>query len=321
VRYLLTGGAGFIGSQVAKMLCRQGHSLIVLDAFNPDTCTAELPRRRLALFDADYRVCDLTQPIFVTPALKQVGAVIHLAGASTPRKSVENPRLCFRSELQMVLNVLEFARCANIPRVVIGSSYAVYGDSKLLPWREDTPLGVPLSPYAVCKQMAETMAQSYNRNFGLDICLLRLSSVYGPYGNPHGVVWRFAQKVARGGVMPVYGDGKQQRDFLYVKDAAKGVCKALDVGPGCHAINLSGAKPHTVLHVASVLNRYRSDEKPDLRNMGTVVGEVAVSWGSTQKAWELLQWKPLVPLKAGLARTIQWHYEQQDWVQNVPTGV
>jgi len=226
VRILVTGGAGFIGSHVVERLLEEGREVTVLD----DLSTGSLDKLPRAAPGLRFVRGDVADERAVRDALDGCEALIHLAAVASVQASMERPLETHRTNLEGSLRVFEGAAAAGVRRAVLASSAAVYGDVDALPLAEDGPTR-PLSPYAADKLAAEHYLAHYHRSGRLPGVALRFFNVYGPRqdaSNPYsGVISIFLERARRGAPVTVYGDGRQSRDFVYVRDVAALVTAAL----------------------------------------------------------------------------------------------
>lgn len=288
--YLVTGGAGFIGSHLVEALLKKGHRVRVLD--NCSTGNREhLPLR------AEFIVADITNYDAVRSSFHGVDGVFHIAGLPNVQRSLDQPKETHDVNLTGTLHVLEAARAAGVRRVVFASSAAVYGDQDVRPYHEGmTPK--PKSPYALQKLVGEEYCKSYARMGALETVCLRLANVYGPRAPDAGVyanvIPLFLRQRAAGQPLTITGDGEQTRDYVHVTDAVCAMVAAMErssVGNG-EAINVSVNEERSVNTIA--------------RLIGGSVERVAVRIEprrmrlDNQRARELLGWEPRVPFEVGL---------------------
>ncbi|HTC72940.1 MAG TPA: NAD-dependent epimerase/dehydratase family protein, partial [Solirubrobacteraceae bacterium] len=255
--YLVTGGAGFIGSHLTEELARRGHAVRVAD----NLVTGN--RRNLAhIPGVEFLEGDLADTDFATSAVRGVDYVLHQAAIPSVPRSVTDPITSNRANIDASLNVLVAARDAGVKRVVYAGSSAAYGDTPTLPKREDM-VANPLSPYALQKLVAERYCQMFTRLYGLETVTIRYFNVFGPRqdpGSPYsGVISLFASALLDGRQPTIYGDGEQTRDFTYVANVVDGVLRA------CAATAAAGE----VINVATG-NRISLNEL--LRVMKRIVG-------------------------------------------------
>ena len=306
--YLVTGGAGFIGSHLVEALAERGERVRVLDDFSTGR------RENLAAVADHIELLegDVADPETVERAVAGCDYVLHLAAIASVQASLENPRRTHQVNVNGTLNVLEAARRASVQRVVFASSAAVYGDHTALPLREELP-PCPLSPYAATKAAGEAYCSAFHASYGLPTVALRFFNVYGPRQDPanpySGVISIFAARIARGERPVIYGDGKQTRDFVYVTDVARAallVCEQ-EAAVG-DVFNVAGGKQTSVLRLAAVLNQVLDTSlTPTFAPARS--GEVRFSQADVRRAREALEWEPQVTLQEGLSRLVRAEYK------------
>ncbi len=304
MRVLVTGGAGFIGSNLVDALVSQGHDVVVLD----DLTTGYEDNVNPA---ATLLVGDVADPIVMNQAVAGASVVYHLAAARAVLRSVEQPRDTDRTNTGGTLNVLEAARAAGVRRVVSTSSSSIYGGAATLPTPETAPL-VPRSPYAVSKLAGEHYARVYWELHRLETVSLRLFNVFGPRQRPDSmyaaVIPLFIDALRKGEPPEVHGDGKQSRDFTYIGDAvAAFVAAGTAPADRCagKAYNIAGGRDRSLLDLLDVL-RERLGADVEARHVGSRAGDVRHSRADASAAAADLGWKAVVPFEEGLARTVDW---------------
>ena len=302
--YLVTGGAGFIGSHVVERLLRDGQRVRVLDNFSTGR------RGNLLSFVDDIELFegDLRSYERVHNATTGVDRVIHLAALPSVPRSVQNPLTTNESNVTGTLNVLLCARDVGVAKVVVASSSSVYGANPQLPKHEGL-VPQPISPYGVSKLAAEQYALAFADVYGLPTTALRYFNVYGPRQDPHsqysGVVARWLQAARDGGELLIFGDGHQTRDFTYVDDVVAATLAAATpaaaVGLAC---NVAGGAQHELLDLVAAVEaaaeRSLTVSFADLRP-----GDVLHSFGDIRRAADLLGYVPRTGLREGVRRTYE----------------
>jgi nucleoside-diphosphate-sugar epimerase len=302
--YLVTGGAGFIGSHIAEELLRRGQQVRIADSL----ITGK--RRNLdALQGAEFIEGDLADLAVAQRAVDGMEYVLHQAAIPSVPRSVKDPVTSNRANIDASLNVLVAARDGGVKRLVYAGSSSAYGDTDVLPKREDMPTR-PLSPYALQKFVVEQYCQMFTRLYGFQTVTIRYFNVFGPRqdpGSPYsGVISLFATALLDGHQPVIYGDGEQTRDFTYVTNVVDGVLRA------CDARNASG-------EVINVATGGRISLNELLRTMNRIVGtntkavyqdaragDVRDSQADITKARQLLGYVPIVDLEEGLRHTLDW---------------
>ena len=304
-RYLVTGGAGFIGSHVVDRLVADGHQARVVDDFSSGRLEnlADV-RDRIEIVNGDLRDRQL-----VGRACEGVERIIHTGAWRSVPKSMADP--CGYAEVNVVgtVNVLEAARQAKAKRVVSVSSSSVYGESTKVPMTEDDPTR-PISPYAASKLAGELFCGLFTRAFGLETVCVRYFNVFGPrqsLENDYAVVIpKFITCLLRGASPPMYGDGSQSRDFTYVDNVVEGTIAASQVpGIGGDVFNIALGEEHTVLDLLKELNAIMGLSIPPSFKPPRP-GDVQRTFADSSKAERLLGWKGRVTFAEGLRRTVEW---------------
>lgn len=307
--YLVTGGAGFIGSHIADRLVREGQAVRILDDFSSG--------RREHLAEARGRIevveGDIRDRGAVRRAVQGADYVIHAAAWRSVPKSMEDPCGYAAVNVLGTVHVLEEARAAKVKRVVFSSSSSVYGDTDRLPLREDQP-AVPISPYALSKLSGEHYGRLFARGFGLETVSLRYFNVFGPrqsLENEYAVVVpKFITCVLRGEPPPVHGTGEQSRDFTYVDNVADATIHACTApGVSGEVFNVACGETHTVLELLEAVNRLLKTAVPPAFTPPRP-GDILRTSADIAKAARLLGWRPTVPFTEGLRRTVAWFQTQ-----------
>ena len=303
MKVLITGGAGFIGSNTAEHLLGLGWKVRVLDDLSGGTL------ENLRGLDAEFQKGDIRDRKAVARAMKGVDAVLHLAALVSVAESVKSPRLSHEINETGSFNVFEAAREAGVGRVAAASSAAVYGNLKGLPKREDMPMH-PESPYAFGKAASEHYASVYASLYGLESVCLRYFNVYGPkqsFSSPYsGVISRFSAAMSAGKPLCVFGDGGQTRDFVYVGDVAAANAKALcskKVGKG-EAVNIGTGRAVSLLELAGAMAQVRG-RRPVITFRAARRGDIRHSLSDISLAKKLLGYAPKFTLKQGLELTMK----------------
>ncbi len=345
MRILVTGCAGFIGWKVAECLLGAGHRVVGVDNLN-DAYDVRLKRWRLDRLQThpafEFHLLDVTDRSALARlfAASDPGpgtrppfdAVVHLAARAGVRPSVLDPWAYYETNVTGTLNLLEACRTAGVRTFVLASTSSLYGARNPLPFREDADTDGPLSPYAASKKAAETLCYTYHYLHGLDVAVLRYFTVYGPAGRPDMSPFRFVQWVVEGRPVIVYGDGRQQRDFTYVDDVARGTLAVLAFlraeapdapsairNPKFEIINLGSDQPVPLMEVVRLVERIvgrpaRVEHRPPHP------ADVPATWADITKARRLLGWAPEVSLEEGFRRLVDWYMACRTWASGVAPG-
>jgi UDP-glucose 4-epimerase len=302
--YLVTGGAGFIGSHLAEELVRRGHTVRVVDSLvtGKRSNLAHLPA--VELLEGD-----LADPAVAAGAVAGTDYVLHQAAIPSVPRSVSDPVTSNRANIDASLNLLVAARDAGVKRLVYAGSSSAYGDTPTLPKREDMPAG-PLSPYALQKLVAEQYGQLFTRLYGFEAVTIRYFNVFGPRqdpGSPYsGVISLFATALLEGRQPVIYGDGEQTRDFTYVANVVDGVLRAVEApNVAGEVINVATGGRISLNDLLETMNRIvGTDIRPVYKEPRA--GDVRHSQADIGKAGRLLGYSPTVTLEDGLRKTLDW---------------
>jgi nucleoside-diphosphate-sugar epimerase len=307
--YLVTGGAGFIGSHLAEELVRRGHTVRVADSL----VTGK--RRNLDhIPGVEFLEGDLADQAFAARAVAGMNYVLHQAAIPSVPRSVKDPITSNNANVVATLNVLVAARDAGAKRLVFAGSSSEYGNTPELPKREDMPPN-PLSPYALQKVMGTTYCQLFTRLYGFEAVSTRYFNVFGPRqdpGSPYsGVISLFSTALLEGRRPTIYGDGGQTRDFTYVANVVDGVLRACEApgAPG-ETINVATNGRISLNELLSTMNRIIGTDLHAVYKEERA-GDVRDSQADITKAKRILGYAPIVGLEEGLRRTIEWCRSEQ----------
>ena len=304
---LVTGCAGFIGSNLVDHLLDKDYSVIGLDNFRTgieENLDSAMSNHNFRLIRADILEEDLAD------FESDIDVIYHLAAVASVKLSVEQPLLVHHSNATATLKVLELARINRIPRVVFSSSAAVYGRPEKLPVTEETPV-YPLSPYGASKLAAEMYLRAYHHTHGIETVILRYFNIYGPrqaYTEYSGFISIFINQALQDVPVTIDGDGKQTRSLLYIEDIVDVTRRAGESADTAGEIlNVSGAKAISVLEIAERILALMPESKSSIVHGDPRVGDVRESIGSDARIKEVLGFTPHVTLDEGLERTIDWY--------------
>jgi nucleoside-diphosphate-sugar epimerase len=315
---LVTGGAGFIGSNLVRSLLEHGHAVRVLD----DLSTGRAENLDGARDDVEFIEGDVRDPAAVAKAVVGVEVVHHLAALPSVARSVDDPLTSHQVNVDGTLQLLLAAVDAGVRRLVYASSSSVYGDTPVLPKDEDMPVS-PRSPYAAAKLAGEAYCRSFARVYPLETVCLRFFNVFGPRQDPRSqyaaVVPRFATRMLAGQPAEITGDGSQTRDFTFVANAVHACRLAADAGPEAvgEAINVGCGDRVSVLDLVELINDLLP-ERVDPLFVAARPGDVRDSQASIAKAGRLLGYRPLADARQGVATTVRWFREATDSTKGVP---
>ena len=307
--YLITGGAGFIGSNLAEALIRDGERVRIFDNFTTGTLdNLAAVRDRVEVVEGDLRDFDA-----VRQAMRGVNYVSHQGALRSVERSVDDPMSSNAVNVEGTLHVLQAAREAGVTRLAYASSSSAYGDTEVLPKTEDlTP--APISPYAVSKLAAEHYCRVYSRLYGLETVSLRYFNVFGPKQSPESkyaaVVPLFLRAAFQGEPLEIHGDGLQSRDFTYIDNVVLANRLAMTTpGVGGSVFNVACGERHSLLDIAHTIGRFLGRELT-LNHVASRRGDVRHTQASIERITKALKFHPTVGFDEGMRRTFDWFKAQ-----------
>ena len=306
MRYVVTGGAGFIGSNIVDELLRRGQQVVVLDNLSGGK-EANLAGVREEI---DLRVGTITDLAALQSACKGADYVIHLAALASVPRSVKDPIESNRVNIDGTLNVLVAARDAKVRRVVFAASSSAYGESASLP-KIETMRPAPISPYGVTKYVGELYAQVFGRVYGLENASVRYFNVFGPRQDPtsqySGVLSRFMLALIEGKSPVIYGDGEQSRDFTYVENIVDETLRACEAEAASGQVFNGGTGARITLNEVLKLLEKITGKKIQAKYDPARTGDILHSQADISLARKVLGYEPRVHFEEGLRRTWDWY--------------
>lgn len=316
MKLLVTGGAGFIGSQLCERLLARGDSVVVLDNFN-DFYDIRLKERNAApllarpgfeLVRGDLRDRATVHGLFQN---RSYDAVVHLAAMAGVRPSVKNPTLYNEVNIQGTIHLLDALKERPNIKFIFGSSSSVYGANVKNPFSETDVLDRMQSPYAVTKRAGEEFASCYHSLYKIPTTCLRFFTVYGPRQRPEMAIAKFASMIEQGGSLPVYGDGTTRRDYTYVDDILDGILKSIEHCSGFEIYNLGESRTVELRELIDCLAR-EIGKPAKIQFLPPEPGDVPLTYADISKARTKLGYSPCVPIEEGIARYVRWRRSNMD---------
>jgi UDP-glucuronate 4-epimerase len=333
MNFLVTGGAGFIGSHVCERLLHDGHAVWTFDDLN-NFYDPQLKRRNLRDIQTlapwnnpakdpattgspacstgrakpfEFVHGDLTDASALDELFGSVkfDQVIHLAARAGVRPSLAEPALYQRVNVEGTVNVLEAARNHHVKKIIIASSSSVYGVNSKVPFSESDPIFSAISPYAASKLACESLGHVYHHVYGVDVAMLRLFTVYGPRQRPDLAIRKFATLIHAGKPIPVFGDGSMARDYTYVTDTVDGIIAATQKEFGFEIFNLGESQTVTLARLVELLEAALG-KKAVIDRQPVPPGDVPVTFADITKARARLGYHPQVKIEAGIKLFIDW---------------
>jgi len=311
MNFLVTGGAGFIGSHVCERLIDSGHAVWAFDDLN-GFYAPEVKRRNLREIEAlggpfVFAQGDLTDSSVLEKLLNSVrfDQIVHLAARAGVRPSLEQPALYQRVNVEGTVNLLEAARRHGVRKVIIASSSSVYGVNAKVPFSESDPIFCAISPYAASKLACEALGHVYHHLYGLDIVMLRFFTVYGPRQRPDLAIHKFARLIRSGKPIPVFGDGSTARDYTYISDIIEGVMACTEKVFGYEIFNLGEAQTVKLTRLIELLEQALGG-KAIIERLPPQPGDVPLTCADVSKARERLGYRPSVKIEQGIPLFVDW---------------
>ncbi|MFC5468121.1 GDP-mannose 4,6-dehydratase [Cohnella suwonensis] len=335
--YLITGGAGFIGSHVCEALYREGHRIINVDQFSDlydyrlkimnilesigskasfdftvkskdlERLSERVNGSRYRLVIADIRNADSLSALFQE---EKIDAVVHLAALPGVRASIDQPQLFEAVNVQGTLNILEAMRGFGVRKWVCASSSSVYGNNRKVPFAEEDAVDRPISVYAANKKSCELLGYTYRHLYGIDTLMLRFFTVYGERQRPDLAIRKFATRIDHGLELPFFGDGCTRRDYTYIGDIVNGIRQSIryveEHADVYEIVNLGGNRTVSLSELVELLENELG--KPAILNrLPLQPGDVHSTWADLTKAQALLGYEPQTSIEEGIRKFIAWY--------------
>jgi UDP-glucuronate 4-epimerase len=313
-RYLVTGGAGFIGSNLVDRLLADGHHVGMLDNFDPfyDRRRKEANLKQAALssrfqlFEGDINDGEALDGAWEAAS---PDVIIHLAARAGVRPSIEDPVGYGRVNVEGTLQMLERAKRRPSTRFIFASSSSVYGDRPNAPFRETDRVDDPISPYAATKKAGELLCHAYHHLFGVPVTCLRFFTAYGPRNRPDLAIAKFTRLIDRGEPVPFFGDGGTRRDYTFVDDIVDGVVRAAERCRGFAIYNLGNSHPVELRQLVTMIGRVLG-KAPRIQPLPLQPGDVRQTCADVSLAQRELGYAPSTGLEEGLRRYAEWYKEE-----------
>lgn len=322
-KVLVTGGAGFIGSNVAEFLLARGDDVVIVDEIN-DYYDVSIKESNLRLLQESYPeegrvkiyrgdICDedLMERIFET---EQPKWVCHMAARAGVRPSIQDPFVYIHSNIKGTTQLMELSHKYGVENFVFASSSSVYGGSKSTFFSEEENVDNPVSPYAASKKACELLAYTYHHLYKLNISGLRFFTVYGPRGRPDMAPFKFIDRVSRGVEMQQFGDGSSSRDYTYISDIVDGVVRAIDRRHKYEVFNLGKGEGTSLKEFIDLVQKHVG-KKAIIKVLPDQPGDVPYTCADVAKAYQYLGYKSTISFEEGIRRTAEWYktaYQKQE---------
>lgn len=313
--YLITGGAGFIGSSLADDLLAKGEKVVIIDNFcdfyNPqikeNNIQHNLNNTNYKLYKEDIRDKEAVAKIFNE---NNIDVVIHLAAMAGVRPSIENPMLYQDVNCMGTQNILEEMKKHNCKKLVMASSSSVYGNCKQVPFREDMIVDFAISPYAATKKANEVMTHVYHKLFDFNVIMLRFFTVFGERQRPDLAINKFTRLMLEDKPIPMFGDGKTSRDYTYIGDIVQGIEKSIKYVEEntnvYEVLNLGNSSPVTLKEMIDTIAKVLNVE-PKIEQLPMQPGDVDRTFADVSKAKDLIGYEPKTSFEKGIEKFVKWY--------------
>lgn len=313
--YLITGGAGFIGSSLADDLLEKNNRVVVIDNFcdfydpqiKENNIKNALKNDNYKLYRGDIRDKELLNKIF---SENNIDIVVHLAAMAGVRPSIENPVLYQEVNCLGTQNILEFMKEKRIMNLVMASSSSVYGNSKTVPFKETDIVDFAISPYAATKKANEVMTHVYHKLYNINVIMLRFFTVYGPRQRPDLAINKFTRLMLEGKKIPMFGDGSTSRDYTYIGDIVDGIERSvnycLNNSNVYEILNLGNSSPVSLKEMINIIGKCLN-VVPDIEELPMQPGDVDRTYACIDKAKNMIGYNPQTPFEEGIKKFVKWY--------------
>lgn len=314
-KYLITGGAGFIGSHLTKELLNENQKVVCLDNFDnfydPKIKYNNLKNfqnnKNFYLEKGDIRNKNFLNKVFKKHKFEQV---VHLAARAGVRPSLKDPLLYAEVNIEGTLNILECIKNYKVKKMIFGSSSSVYGTNQKIPFCEEDLIQKTISPYAVTKLAGEMFCHSYSHLYKISIVVLRFFTVYGPAQRPEMAIHKFIDNILKGEEISVYGNGSSQRDYTFIADIVCGIKAAMHQKFSFEIINLGNSHTVSLKDLISIIEK-ECAKKAKIKRMPRQPGDVPITFASPDKAKRLLKFNPQTDINKGIKNFLAWYKQNK----------
>ena len=319
---LVTGGAGFIGSNLCDYLLKNNHKIIIIDNFN-NFYNPEIKRTNIAEIKNLMKISNITNDNliikegdirdinFLTEVFTsyKIDIVVHLAAMAGVRPSIIDPLLYNEVNIGGTLNLLDLCNKFGINKFILASSSSVYGNNKKLPFIESDSVDFPISPYAATKKSGELLCHVYSHLYGINIACLRFFTVYGPRQRPDLAIYKFAKLMLREKEICIFGDGTTERDYTYIDDIIQGIDKAITwASTGTHKYEVFNLGRSDTIMLKYMVQRLEAEigVKANIKYLPMQPGDVTITYADISKSKKILGYNPLTKFNHGISEFVKW---------------
>ena len=319
---LVTGGAGFIGSNLCDYLLKNNHKIIIIDNFN-NFYNPEIKRTNIAEIKNLMKISNITNDNliikegdirdinFLTEVFTsyKIDIVVHLAAMAGVRPSIIDPLLYNEVNIGGTLNLLDLCNKFGINKFILASSSSVYGNNKKLPFIESDSVDFPISPYAATKKSGELLCHVYSHLYGINIACLRFFTVYGPRQRPDLAIYKFTKLMLREKEICIFGDGTTERDYTYIDDIIQGIDKAITwASTGTHKYEVFNLGRSDTIMLKYMVQRLEAEigVKANIKYLPMQPGDVTITYADISKSKKILGYNPLTKFNHGISEFVKW---------------
>ena len=315
--YLVTGGAGFIGSHLCEWFLQEGNTVVCFDNFdsfydpnikikNVEGIGKKFPGQ-FKLFTGDIRNSEQLAEVFKK---NQIEYVVHLAARAGVRPSIKDPLLYQDVNIRGTIVLLEACKEFGIKDFIFASSSSVYGENQRVPFSEEDLDIQPISPYGATKRAGELLCYSYHHLYDMPIACLRFFTAYGPRQRPEMAIHKFTRLIDQGKKIPIYGDGSSRRDYTYIDDLIEGILAVIHHHRGYETYNLGESQTTSLLELIQFIEK-ALDKKAVIERWEPQPGDVSITYADISKAERILGYHPKVKMEEGIKRFVEWYKKQK----------
>ncbi|WP_055105997.1 GDP-mannose 4,6-dehydratase [Paenibacillus ihumii] len=316
MKVLITGGAGFIGSNLVDRLLAEDHKVIVIDNLNEfydpelkkNNIISHQAHKNYKFYNADITDSSHIKGIFT----KEIPThIVHLAAWAGVRPSIHNPILYENVNVLGTLNLLEICKEMNIVNFVFASSSSVYGTNSKVPFSENDPINQPISPYAVTKRTGELHCYTYSNLYNIPISCLRFFTVYGPRQRPEMAIHKFTRMIDRGQKLTMFGDGNTKRDYTYIDDIVEGILGVLQRPKNFEIYNIGNSSTVELRQLIQLLENGLS-KKANIEILDEQPGDVPITYSDITKLNKLSGFEPKTSIESGVESFLKWYVDNRE---------
>lgn len=308
-KILVTGAAGFIGSNFVEALLKAGIKVTGIDNFDLFyDRTIKEQNIEYAIKNPEYHFIegDIRNPEFINDCLKtsKPGIIVHLAAKAGVRPSLADPKEYYDVNVMGTLNLLEMMRINQLKKMIFASSSSVYGNNEKVPFCETDNVDNPISPYAASKKAGELLCHTYHHLYKFDIFCMRFFTVYGPRQRPDLAIHKFTKAILRDDPITLYGDGSTRRDYTHIDDIIMGLMGAVDKLKGYEVFNLGESSTISLIKLVSLIEQY-TNKKARIKYLPVQEGDVVQTFADVSKARDKLNYNPLMDIETGIKKYVK----------------